>query len=293
MKTIGIREHASRGTKNYPFELLHFDITNEAVCVMYHWHPEIEILFLHEGSFLVNIEGREYNAKAGDIFFVSPEMLHSITSGCEGHIVYDAILCFPSLFSFSEKNDIQEKITDPLTERKIAFFDCVQKEDGVWKELSEIIKRIISLNSSPDRHSRMETTYLFLSLLVLLYKNHLFKIPESENYDIGRIRTAISYIEKNYNRTITLAELASLCKLSERYFCTFFKTHTGKTPICYINDVRINSAAEKLRTSSDSVTSIALESGFENIGYFTRLFFRKMKMSPTEYRKKNKSVTAN
>ncbi|MBQ5801334.1 MAG: helix-turn-helix transcriptional regulator [Clostridia bacterium] len=134
----------------------------------------------------------------------------------------------------------------------------------------------------------METTILLLSVFLVLFRKNLFKIPLSEKIEITRLRSVISYIEENFKKKITLDELALVSGFSVGHFSSFFKKGTGKTPIEYLNEVRINKAREKLLTTDESVTSISLECGFENLGYFIRLFKKTNGSSPKIWRKSTK-----
>lgn len=284
-----IRESIARGTKNYPFQLLNFKALDTPITVMYHWHPEVEISYVRRGGFTVTINGKDFDAYDGDIFFCSPNTLHSITGGKGVLKEYDTIVFSLSAIDFSEKNDLREKIISPLLENKIALPEVISKSHEHWDKIAPIVNMIIKANrENAGTYSRMETLLNILKLLVLFYDKKLFKIPDSAGFDNKRILLATSFIEENYSHNISLSDLASLCNISENYFCSFFKQHTKKTPTQYINCVRINSACDKLLETHDSITSIALECGFENIGYFIRRFTKQTGFSPSEWRKRNK-----
>ena len=283
-----IRENAPRGTKGYPFKKLPFEVEIDAMNIVYHWHPEIEILLGRKGGFTVNIDGREYKAEDGDLFFVSPDSLHSVEGGEGKEKSYDALIFFPSLFSFFEKNDIEEKIIAPLTEHRISLPERITKKNEGYEEIFPLLERVSLINDTPDDSARMETTILLLSVFLVLFRKNLFKIPLSEKIEITRLRSVISYIEENFKKKITLDELALVSGFSVGHFSSFFKKGTGKTPIEYLNEVRINKAREKLLTTDESVTSISLECGFENLGYFIRLFKKTNGSSPKIWRKSTK-----
>ncbi|MBQ7898018.1 MAG: AraC family transcriptional regulator [Clostridia bacterium] len=283
---IGVRESCIRGTKSYPVQIVSIDATEPEIDTFYHWHPEFEIIYVEKGGFTVNVEGEEYNAEDGDLFFISPDSPHSLSGGAGKRKLYHAIVFFPSLFSFFNQNDIQDKIIDPLVNHKIKFPPRIKKESPLWEEVYTAIGEIVSLNKNPPhRTDRMKTTLLFLEVLLMLWEGDLYSVSESENFETERIRKVVSFIEKNFRGEIKLRELAEITGLSEKYFCSFFKLHTEKTPVEYINCVRINSAASKLKNTDDSITEIAFESGFENVGYFIRRFKAQTGMTPGEWRK--------
>lgn len=282
-----LRENAPRGTKSYPFKKLVFEVERERMNIIYHWHPELEILLVRRGGFTVSVGGNDFEAEDGDIFFVSPDTLHSVSGGEGIKKDYDALLFFPSLFSFAEKNDLQEKIIAPLVAHRIAFPERISKNDEAYGEICPLVERVSSLNNAPPSDSaRMETALTLLTLIFTIYDKGLFKIPLSESYETERLRSVIAFIEKNFGRRLTLRELAEVCGFSEGYFCSFFKKGTDKTPMEYLNEVRISRAIEKLESTDESVTSISLECGFESLAYFIRRFSAHTGISPREWRKR-------
>ena len=286
----GLLENITRGTKNYPLEILHFDVAAPLnMNVLYHWHPEIEITLVRAGGFVMTIDGHEYTAEDGDIFFCSPNSLHSITKGVGHHKAYDTIIFSLSLIDFDANTDIKEKIITPLADNKIYFPPRIQTSNPHRAEIFNLLARLVEINKSPEKTERMETALLILRLFLIMYKSSMFDIPPSEDFENARIRKVTSFIEKNHSRPISLSELSSLCNLSEKYFCTLFKAATGKTPIEYVNCVRIKNACNLLLETHETVTAIALECGFDNISYFIRQFTKSMGSSPAVWRKNNAS----
>ncbi len=284
----GMLESLTRGTKNYPLELLRFDVAEHlSMNVLYHWHPEIEITLVDKGGFVVTIDGRDFVAESGDVFFCSPNSLHSISEGVGFLKGYDTLIFSLSLIDFQENTDLREKIITPLSGNKIYLPPRIKKSDPQWNVIYNLVKKIVLLNKSPERLDRMQTALLILELFLTMYRNSMFRIPPSEEFENERIRRVTAFIEKNYSRPITLSELAGLCNLSEKYFCTLFKSATGKTPIEYVNCVRIKAACNILLETHETVTATAFECGFDNISYFIRQFTKIMGASPAVWRKNN------
>ena len=79
--------------------------------------------------------------------------------------------------------------------------------------------------------------------------------------------------------------MAAVLQMNPQYFCRYFKKATGKTPTEYINEVRVEKAAEYLYRTDRKIIDIALECGYDNIGYFIKRFKEEKGMLPSEYRK--------
>lgn len=79
--------------------------------------------------------------------------------------------------------------------------------------------------------------------------------------------------------------LSATVDKSPKYIGCFFKSMTGKTPIEYLNEYRIEKACHKLRYTDMPVTDIAFSCGFSDLSYFIKTFKRLKGVSPGKYRK--------
>lgn len=98
------------------------------------------------------------------------------------------------------------------------------------------------------------------------------------------IRPAIDYIQKNYEKHISLDEMASLCNISSSYFSKLFNRIAGDNFANYINQVRISYACELLIMTDKPITHIALDLGYEDSSYFNKVFKRIIGVSPSVYK---------
>ena len=79
--------------------------------------------------------------------------------------------------------------------------------------------------------------------------------------------------------------MAQVAGVSPKYFCSFFKTMTAKTPVEYLNNYRVEKAAAMLLSSDSSVTDIAFSCGFNDLSYFIKVFRDLKGISPKKFRK--------
>lgn len=101
------------------------------------------------------------------------------------------------------------------------------------------------------------------------------------------IKKALKYLSSNYSREISLDEISSYVNLSPSYFSTLFKQITGKTYKDYLNKVRIEESKLLLLNSNLSIIDIALATGFEDPGYFSKVFKKYTGLSPSKFKKNN------
>lgn len=99
-----------------------------------------------------------------------------------------------------------------------------------------------------------------------------------------RINSVYQFIRKNYQRRITLAEIASVVNMNEAYFSRFFSKTMKKSFVEFLNEYRINSACRQLIETDRQVAEVCYDSGFESISYFYRQFKRFKHCQPNSYR---------
>ena len=112
--------------------------------------------------------------------------------------------------------------------------------------------------------------------------NGVYKAEESKYPAI--IIAAIKYIEDNYSKSITLADVSEKVGLSPEYFSRLFKEETGINFIVYLNNVKMKHAIHFLEKTNLKIYEIAEKVGYSNLSYFSTTFKRKFGKSPFEYR---------
>ncbi len=99
------------------------------------------------------------------------------------------------------------------------------------------------------------------------------------------IRNAMAYLHEHYAERMSRADLARHVGITEDYLTFCFRQELGTTIIEYLQRYRIHRAKELLKSSQDTITKIALDVGFSDSGYFSRIFRRETGLSPSEYRR--------
>ena len=94
----------------------------------------------------------------------------------------------------------------------------------------------------------------------------------------------------NISSNLTLNDIASSAHMSVTHFCNLFRLQTGFSPIEYFNHLKVQQACQTLAFTSRPIKEIADELGFSDQYYFSRMFSRLMGMSPSQYRKRNKTI---
>lgn len=280
-----LREHKEHGKKSFPFAMYHGRIPEWLSGYPIHWHKEFEIIFLTYGSGIINVQGKKFVCQKDDIVIIPPHQVHSIArNGTEKMAYYNILFDF----SFLEEN--------PSSFCSMSFFEKFS-ENTVLKEPhaksgSELNKKLLPLlqslvdfyNENYEEYALLIKARLFEAMHLL--KNQVVAVKETKaaHEKRARLKKIISFIQENYSRPISVEEVACLSNLSPNRFMKMFKEETDMPFIQYLNDYRLELAAEAILEGKKSVTQIAFETGFENLSYFISLFHRKFGLTPKEYR---------
>ena len=109
-------------------------------------------------------------------------------------------------------------------------------------------------------------------------------IVDNNEYNLLTVRKSVKYMKDNFNKEISLKEVAQHVHLSASYFCHIFKKEIGCTFVEYLTDLRIENAKELLQNLDVSISQVAHRVGYDNPRYFSRVFKNKAGMSPSDYR---------
>lgn len=113
-------------------------------------------------------------------------------------------------------------------------------------------------------------------------------LPAIKPRDHKRVADAVRLIEDEAERPISLDELAGTTATSPYHFLRVFRDGTGMTPYQFVLKTRLHRAAVRLRTSTEAVSTIAVDCGFNDLSTFNRRFLNVMGVSPTTYRARHR-----
>lgn len=280
-----LREKVSHGSEEYPFKYYYEDIwLFDFHCVDWHWHSEVEFVFLEKGRAKFLVGSESYTLSAGMGIFINTQVIHRFES--EESAVIPNIVFLPTLLS-PEGSLIYQKYILPVLD---SSSDCVIFSPEVsWQnDILEMLRWVFKLQEK--NKCEMKTVEVLLNLWNTIYENMSVKEKTAVSYASAhtqaQLQIMMQYIHKNYFRNILLDDIAKTVALSKSSALNIFNKYLKTSPISYLVNYRLKRAAMLLTTTENSVYSIAHDVGFENAGYFCRKFKRLYEMTPLEYRKK-------
>ena len=275
-------ENRPRGTYEFPYEFHHIDSEHPRYVMSYHWHVEFEVIRILKGAFLVTLDEKTFRADAGDVIFIHGGVLHSgiPEDGC----VYQCIVF--DLNSLLRGFTVITPYLQKIFQREVIVFHHFSslQQDAV-AAVNDIF------DAFRDRKSGYEMVvigqfYHFFG--IVLGKHYYLESITRKRRDYRRVvqlKQVIEYIEKNYAKQITLADLAGAVSMSPRYFCRFFSEMTHQSPMDYLNRQRIEQACFQLAATDESITEVAYKCGFNDLSYFIRTFRKYKGVTPGKYKR--------
>lgn len=122
--------------------------------------------------------------------------------------------------------------------------------------------------------------------LINHYVNDIVILAESAYYSFDKsVSAVVDYINKNYALPLNLNDLSEIANMSKQGLILAFKRNMCKTPIEYLNYVRLQNSKELLKNTDNSVSAIAELCGFGNVYYFSNFFKKQIGISPNLFRK--------
>lgn len=285
------QETKSHGHGNFPFNIYLCSIPLDFATVPTHWHNEMEIIYIKKGSGVIAVDLISFCVSQGDIVVVPPGHLHSIQQLANHLMEYENIIFQVSMLMAPKGDLCTEDFFLPLIQGKIQFNYHYPADSFQHHGLSECLDSIDEIcKSFPPGYQLAVKGQLFIFFYHLRFcmQNH----PHSQNAkSLDRLKEILKYVETNYQEKISIANAAAICSFSQPHFMKFFKKHMAVSFTDYLNDYRLTIAARLLISSEDTVANIAVDTGFDNLSYFHRIFKRKYQCTPMEFRKNAGSAT--
>lgn len=275
--------HYFTNSTDFPFYIQYGYHDTDLKSHLHHDFCELVIVFGGTAMHIVNEES--YFIKKGDVFVLGDGISHGYHHPNQLQICN--IMFQPDKFLF--EGDVRTLpgfhalfVIEPyLTENKeFQSRLTLQLEDYERiHQLTDVMLREYQ-NRKPGQHTIL-TSY-FMILVTLL--SRLYTLPAKQEPSILNIAKSVSYMESNFTDSLTIEEIAEISNLSPRHFSRLFSSSYHTTPGNYILSLRMQHAGELLKNTTQSISEVALHSGFNDSNYFSRQFRKFYGVTPRDYR---------
>lgn len=281
-------KHVIDFCEDFPIEIAGFRFPY-FINLLPNYHDYLEISNIINGTGVFYISNKEYHLAKHDLVVIGSDEVHTFLASKNASLDIFSIFFLPEVLSAPIEDDISFDIIRPFYN---STNHVIRSSDIDYDKMSEIMLEMYRLEKSKPKYFKLSIRFhLFELLLLLLFHyddNALFSTDSKDKAYrrraiIHRLNKVFSLVENNYHEQISLDYVASICNMSKNYFCRFFHEVTGNSFIDYLNKFRINKAKYLLLNSDLSITQIAFDVGFNNLGYFFRVFRKYANLSPKEF----------
>ena len=249
-----------------------------------HYHEEYELNLILNAKGAKRVVGGHIEViDEVELVLVGPNLYHAwFTHQClSGEITEVTIQFHKDLFDekFLKRNQLSFiKNMLERSQRGILF-----SQDAILA----LKDRLLALDKKTGFDSVLELLSILHDLSISRNMRTLSDLSftnEKLNYNSRRIEKVFEYMNDNYNKQVTLAEVSRIANMPEASFSRFIKKRTGKTFIDSLNEIRLGHASRMLIDTTNTIAEIAYKCGFNNISNFNRIFKRKKFCIPKEFR---------
>jgi AraC-like DNA-binding protein/DNA-binding NarL/FixJ family response regulator len=188
---------------------------------------------------------------------------------------------------------IEQYLNLDCEDGSLSFFEEKQATQSVIQYLYQRLCPVPDPQSMLKMEDQIEAADSYIDMIDKEALSELFRgivdsmlEEKTEQTDISAqdaVEKAIAYVNEHYCEKITLTGIAQMVGVSSSYFSTMFSRLTGENLIAYITRLRIEKAAELIRSGSFNLTETAFMVGYEDYAYFSRIFRKAMGVSPRDY----------
>ena len=255
-----------------------------------HFHEDIEMCTVTSGKMAYSVNGKTIMLEEGDTIFINSNQIHYSMAIEEQTARYVIFIAHPGILNSSVVVEMQA--LRPIIDNKDLPYLRFRDIDEMTDKMYSLMHSLLAI-----RHCPFEITKQFFQIWDLIIKrSEIIGILGPEEVSDSRMQTfknMMHFISNNFQRTLTLEEIASSANISKSLCNLLFKQYVGESPISYLMHFRARKMAEYLRSSNLSMSEICSLSGFSGVSYMSETFKKFFGVSPREYRKQWSAATSN
>ena len=247
-----------------------------------HYHEDIEIVTVKEGSMAYSVNGKTLMLNAGDTIVVNSNQIHYSMCINDEVAKYVIFIAHPGILANSVAVEMQA--IRPITDNP----DIPYLRFRYINQYTETIRELM-LGMPDIRHDPFAITKQFYQIWDIIRKQaETLGATTEESVSDPRMQSfkaMMHFISTSYQEQISLEDIASSGNISKSLCNTLFHQYVGESPINYLMHLRARKVAELLRSGNKSMSEIASLTGFSGVSYMSETFKKFFEQTPRDYRK--------
>ena len=244
-----------------------------------HNHSEFEIISIDVGHSEIRAGNEVISAKAGDVVFINPMEIHSVTTDKSSDYRHRCICLDTSIIG-----DVS--LAEGLKNERAATVHFIDGSSAHAVAIRGRFNEIFDAAESDTEASKIEIPAFTTLLFSYLVKNRLINDGSPKKKNSAFCRRILDYIAENYGKKITSRQVSEALSYDQSYFCRAFKEKFGLNFSDYVNMYRI-SMSRKYLEEGLSISETSSSCGFTSPEYFSKMFKKQYGIPPSKYKKVN------
>jgi AraC-like DNA-binding protein len=255
----------------------------------WHFHPEIELIYIHKGRGTRFIGNNISRFESNELVLIGSNLDHMWRCDPEYFLKGSKLIAEVTVIYFH--HDFLGDTFFNAPELKNINFLLEKAKQGIKitgstkNQVKELIAKLPETNG-------IERIYALLKILDKIAKtkekqfiNSMYQPVKFDKFEADRLNKVFHHTLTNFQKQISLHEIAAVANLSEKAFCRYFKSKTKKTYYNFLLEVRVAHACNLLLEKDMTIYEVCYESGFNNLSNFNRYFKKIMNKTPFEFKK--------
>lgn len=272
------------------YDLRKFDVSGFVLLGHYNYHTAGKILVNHQHEHMIEIcylvKGRQFYEvvnhpfllKGGDVLITKPNLSHGTKNYPESVGELYWLIC-----DIRKRRDLlfclERRLSKSLINQLLNLKNIHFTGNGKIKAGFERIELLSQQKVDPFNSLLLLNGIisLLVEIIELSKTSDVVPLPE----DIEKV---IEFISLNYHENITIASLCDISQLSDSRFKHKFRQYIGRSPIDYINNLKVEKAKLLLQEKDIKIKNVGYLLGFSSPAYFTQVFRKYTRITPKDYR---------
>jgi YesN/AraC family two-component response regulator len=260
----------------------------------WHFHPEIELIYVHQGRGTRFIGTDVHRFESDELYLFGSNLAHMWRCDPE-YFLENAKLTAEVTIIYFHHDFLGDKFFSLPESKKIeSLLEKAQQGIKITGGTKLEVKKMIS--KLPETQE-LERIIMLLSILEKIANSKekqcidpLHQSVKIQKSEADRLNKVFQHVSHNFQRKISLHEIASIANLSAKAFCRYFKSRTRKTFYDYLLEVRVAHASNLLLEKDMAIYEVCYDSGFNNLSNFNRYFKKIMHKTPLEFKKEHRLI---
>lgn len=284
------REIPNSNLASHDMEFFTIKTNNVKLTASAHIHTAVEILYILEGSFQIEVNDTKSEANAGDLVIIPSNEIHSVYHFNNEAGSYQVLKLSSQILMQTFIEEENSACILPFIKKQIDT-EFIYSSNNLPEEIHQTIK--FMMTEAQCRKSmyfpmiKSQAFALIIQMYRAFFSEKKVSFPHVKENTLLLIYQSVGYINENYASDISSAQCAKMINLSYSYYAKTFRDVIGKSFTEYLIDLRLAKAHKKLMLNNSSVTEVAISCGYRNMAHFAAEYKKHYGITPSETHIKN------